>query len=113
MKVSIRKGVEMAQTEKEKAAAKAKREKAIKAEQVRWSKLTDAEKAAEKAAKLAASPVLKIVVSKGEKELVTLTSKHRAWAGSLAKLAKENDLNCVISVPVHIAERVVKIAGVD
>ncbi len=104
----------MPQTEKEKEAAKAKRLKAVKAEQVRWSKLSDAEKAAEKAVKLAASSVLKIVVSNVDKVvLVTLTTKHRAWAGALAKLAKENDLACVITIPQTLKERVVKISGVS
>ncbi len=102
----------MAQSEKEKATAIAKRTAAAKAEQKRWAGLSDAEKATEKAKKLADSPVLKIVLSKGDTELVSLTSKHRAWAGSLAKLAKENDLNCVITVPETVKERVVKIAGV-
>lgn len=45
--------------------------------------------------------------------LLTLKTQTRAWAGSLAKLAKENGLNCVITVPATVKERVVKIAGIN
>ncbi len=55
----------------------------------------------------------KVVVSKGDDTLLTLTTTTRAWAGSLAKLAKENDLACVITVPATVKERTVKISGVD
>ena len=55
----------------------------------------------------------KVVISSGDDVLVTLTTKTRSWAGAIAKIAKENDLACVITVPATVKERIVKIAGID
>ena len=71
-----------------------------------------------KVAKVAKKPAkivnYKVVVTDAEsKVLITLATTNRAWAGSLAKLAKENAWTCVITVPATVKERVVKIAGLD
>ena len=54
----------------------------------------------------------KAVVSDNEgNALLAVNSTNRHWIGCLAKIAKENALNCVITVPATTIEKVVKIAG--
>ena len=95
-----------AKTDKEKAAAKATKEAAVEAEKERYNKLTDAEKAIEKAAKMAARPVVALSLSDVETrvELLNLTTQNRAFARAVVLVANENGIACKATVEVKPRE---------
>ncbi|KKM77229.1 hypothetical protein LCGC14_1372210 [marine sediment metagenome] len=100
----------MAMSEKDKKAAKVKREVEAKAEKVRVASLTDEQKVTEKAVKDANRPVLTVVISALDIVLVTMKTQNRAYSRAIAMVAKSNDLNCVVTAEVKARE--VKFKGV-
>ena len=100
----------MPKTDKEKAVAKTERERLAKIEKTRFDALSDADKAKEKAEKLAKSPSLSVVVKDSEGKLVlTLSTKIRSYARALAFVVADNGLTS--ETTVEAKARIIKFKG--